>query len=819
MEDNLYRVQEAIEQQCKYDTIQRNVNDLVDKKQGNAESATYYGAPLMKRAIEPFSESIAKAVSESQSGKAGKRQIAPSLLADLDCKVVAFIATQTIIDRVTQRCVLQNVAVKIGVALDEENQRIAFEQDHPFLFRKVTNEASDNRSRRNRNLKAAYNRYFPKWSGWSKQEKLHVGIKLIDLFIETTGFAEVVDRRLSKDKTEKLLVATEKVCEFVERNHDLASMLNPVYLPMVVKPEDWVEPYGGGYITHHTKPLSFVKTPDRNYLEELSGMSEQMSDVYRAVNIMQQTGWRINPFVYVTFDMIFEKGLSVGGLPAREDLPVTPFRIKGKSGDLSESEKAEFKVWKKKTKGIYELNIRTKSRRLMTAKIKSIAAQFVNYEQIYFPHTVDFRGRAYPAPMYLNPQGNSLAKGLLEFAEGKRLGTNEAAFELAVHGANCFGFDKVGMDERVDWVQEHTDEILACASNPIENLWWAVEADDPWCFLAFCKEWQGFCENGLDHISHIPVAKDGSCSGLQHFSAALRDPIGGKAVNLIPSDTPADIYQTVIDQAIETVKADLNGEDDELAQLWLDYGMTRKTAKRCTMTRVYGSTLYSARSFVQEYIVETDERRKQEDRAYKSVLDGREFDASVYLARHIWDAINVTVVAAKDGMDWLQECARQLARLQLPVWFTTLDGFIVKQSYPNTNRRRVKTRLGDKFVYLSLREEHQYKLDSRRQANGISPNWVHANDGCHLRMTVNLAADNGVTHFAMVHDSFGCHASDVPMLSACIREAFVSLYVDNDPMQNFLMEAQELTEDPLPQRPAKGSLDVSEVRSSEFFFA
>jgi len=70
-----------------------------------------------------------------------------------------------------------------------------------------------------------------------------------------------------------------------------------------------------------------------------------------------------------------------------------------------------------------------------------------------------------------------------------------------------------------------------------------------------------------------------------------------------------------------------------------------------------------------------------------------------------------------------------------------------------------------------------------------------------------------------VHDSFGCHATDVPMLSACIREAFVSLYVDNDPMQNFLMEAQELTADPLPQTPAKGALDVSEVRSSEFFFA
>ena len=819
MEDNLYRVQETIEQKCQADTIIRNNNDLTNKVQIGEETASYYGSAMIKKAIEPYANLIADNIAEALEGKVGARQIALDAISEIDSKLLAFISAKTIIDRITGKATLQNVAVNIGTAIDESRMHDAFQAEKPYLFKKVFNEASDNRNRRSRNLKAAYNRYFQKWSGWSKTEKLHIGIKLIDLFIEATGFVQIVDRKIDEKKSIKILVATQSVCDYVERNADAASLLNPIYLPMVVKPENWTNPYDGGYLTHYTKPLSFVKTPDRNYLEELSGMNEQMGEVYRAINIMQDTPWRINPFVYVTFEMIFERGMAVAGLPAREDLPITPFRIKGDTRDLTEDEKVEFKAWKKKTKGVHELNIRTKSRRLMTAKIKSIASQFINYEKIYFPHTVDFRGRAYPAPMYLNPQGNSLAKGLLEFADGKALGTNDAAFELAVHGANCFGFDKVGMDERVDWVQEHSDQIIACAENPLENLWWALEADDPWCFLAFCKEWQGFCADGLHHVSHIPIAKDGSCSGLQHFSAALRDPIGGAAVNLVPSDTPADIYQTVIDHAINAVNQDIDGEHSELALLWLDYGMTRKTAKRCTMTRVYGSTLYSARAFVQEYIVETDERRKQEDPAYKSVLEGREFDASVYLARKIWDAINDTVVAAKDGMDWLQECARQLARLQLPVWFTTLDGFLVKQSYPNTSRRRIKTKLGDKLVYLSLQEQHRYRLDSRRQANGISPNWVHANDGCHLRMTLNLAADNGVTHFAMVHDSFGCHASDVPMLSACIREAFVALYVDNDPMENFLLEAQELTEDPLPSLPEKGSLDVTAVRESEFFFS
>ena len=90
---------------------------------------------------------------------------------------------------------------------------------------------------------------------------------------------------------------------------------------------------------------------------------------------------------------------------------------------------------------------------------------------------------------------------------------------------------------------------------------------------------------------------------------------------------PSDIYQTVIDKVIRKVQADTHTDNAEMAAKWLQFGMTRKTAKRCTMTRVYGSTLFSARSFVQEYITETTERRKQEDRNYISPLKGIEFDA------------------------------------------------------------------------------------------------------------------------------------------------------------------------------------------------
>jgi len=815
-----YAEQENIEQQANYETILRFNNDLSNKKQTGTESATYYGHPLLKRAIEPFAISIEKFLRDSKKGYAGGRNnIATKLLCDVNAKQVAFLAAKAIIDRITTRSRLTDVAINIGQAIEDELKFSSFKAQFPYLFKKVINEASDSRKVRRRNINAAANRYDKSWVSWSKSQKLHVGLKLIDLFIDATNYANILTRRTRKNKSEKIIIPTQDVCEFIERNEGVASLLEPIYLPMVVPPEPWTSPKGGGYLTHWTRPLTLVKTMNRHYLEELEDMTEEMAEVYEAINHIQSTPWTVNPFTLVVFQMIHERGLNVAGLPSREDIPRPKHNLPDNPSGFTEDEKVRFKAWKKEATGVYEENVRLKSKRLQTAKIKAIAEKFAEYPYIYFPHQYDFRGRIYPVSMYLNPQGNSLAKGLLMFADGKPLGNEEAAAEFLIHGANCFGFDKASMQERIDWVSEHHDEILATANSPIDNFWWAKMADDSWCFLAWCNEYKGYIENGLEHVSYIPIQKDGSCSGLQHWSCALRDPIGASAVNIVPSDVPSDIYQTVIDKVKLKVQADTHTENAEIAAKWLEFGMTRKTSKRCTMTRVYGSTLFSARSFIQEYITETTERRKQENREYISPLKGFEFEAAVYLARYVWDAINETVIAAKDGMDYLQICARQLAQENLPIIWSTLDGFPVMQNYPNTRSRQLDCKLGDKIIYLSIREEVRNKLDSRRQANGISPNWTHANDGCHLRMSVNLAAYNGVTHYSVIHDSFGCHAADIPMLNACIRQAFVDLYEDYDPLADFKSQTEKAANINLPPLPDKGDLDVKVVVNSEFFFA
>ena len=201
---DLYAVQETIEQQANIETIQRFNKDLSNKKQTGTRSATYYGHPLLKRAIEPFAENIKNFLKESKKGKAGNNNVTAALLSGVKPELIAFLAAKAIIDRITTRSRLTDVAINIGQAIEDDLKFTSFSTQFPHLFTKVINEASDSRKVRRRNINAAANGYDKSWSSWSKSQKLHVGLKLIDLFIDATNYANIVTKKTNRKNQRRL---------------------------------------------------------------------------------------------------------------------------------------------------------------------------------------------------------------------------------------------------------------------------------------------------------------------------------------------------------------------------------------------------------------------------------------------------------------------------------------------------------------------------------------------------------------------------------------------------------------------------------------
>jgi DNA-directed RNA polymerase len=86
---------------------------------------------------------------------------------------------------------------------------------------------------------------------------------------------------------------------------------------------------------------------------------------------------------------------------------------------------------------------------------------------LYFPHSMDFRGRAYPVPPHFNHLGNDMCRGLLLFHEAKPLG--KSGFQwLKIHLANVYGLDKLSLDQREKFTDQSVEDIFDSADNPLE---------------------------------------------------------------------------------------------------------------------------------------------------------------------------------------------------------------------------------------------------------------------------------------------------------------------------------------------------------------
>jgi len=768
------------------------------------------GVALMKRAVEPITNAIAAALDDANSGRPGRRHSALQVLSRLPAEVSAFLTVRCVVNVVSSTTSLTNAAMSIGSAIEEELRLQAFDESVPGLYATIMRrlkERGAGAGHARRVFVFAGNKHGVDLPILTRTEKLHLGTRLIELLVEATGFAKITMVR-EGHKTRAMLQPTEEIAKWVEDRNLRAELLSPRYAPMVIPPLDWEGLRGGGYISPLGLPL--VKRSSRKQHRELLERAD-LSLVLRSLNAIQRTPWRVNTRVLEVMSSVWECGLEIA-MPNREDRKPPP-KPAGHTIAATAPEAwarvppDEKKRWMRAARTTHEQNASSRGRRLDIAQIIRTAQELAGEEAIYFPHQLDFRGRAYAVPAGLNPQGSDHAKALLTFAHGKPINDPRAAGWLMINGANLFGYDKADFADRIAWVEEHTERIVRLAADPLGDLWW-TEADKPWSFLAWCFEYAAFSEHGWGYVSSLPVSVDGSCNGLQHFSAMLRDPIGGAAVNLVPNKLPADIYQRVADRVIYKLQQQ---RDDWVMRGWLDFGIDRKITKRPVMVLPYGGTFKSCMDYVREAV---QERKDGTENPF-----GDELPKCVTpLARNVWDSIGDVVVAARQAMDWLQKCARAAADKKQPLAWTAPSGFPVFQSYMDYSARRVKTRLRGSLVFLTISEEGD-TINRSKQALAVSPNFVHSMDAASMMLTIALALDNGVVQFAMIHDSYGTVAADMDMLAACLRHAFVDMYEEHNVLQEFVDGQPDEVRADCPPPPPYGALNIKEVLNSEFFFA
>lgn len=808
--------------------VARYRKTVEDAKRRGAESGTAYGQRLLSASIIPFADRIKTWLAENSKARAGRRIAAVGPLSQIDPHTAAFIATRVALDGIGLAQNYGPICERLGCGLEDEVRFAWLAKHHAGLFKKLERQLS---ICHNYDHKRAVIVHAMRKAGisvsagekkegvfepWPKALRVKVGALLLHLLEESTQLVEVVTVRQGK-KQRSIVQATAKTMEWIRGFNDYAEVLDPVWLPMVELPAPWEAPKGGGYTGDMLPALQLVKRASADYLANTLPAAV-MPEVYAALNALQNTPWQINRRVYGVMQHLWDTGRKVGGLPQSEDdaLPAKPVDI--------ESNAEARKEWKRRAARVHVSNASLRSTRLQARKLLNLAQKFANVERFYFPYQLDFRGRIYTVPTFLTPQGSDLARGLLLFADSATINNDDDAYWLGVYGANLFGKDKITFEERVAWVKSQRESILAVAADPLACQWWQ-EADEPWQFLAWCFEWSGWLTQGPGFQTRLPVCLDGTNNGLQILSMLTRDEVAAKATNVLPSDTPADIYGEVARRVVQLMRAEDKDTLEPLAKFWLAFGIDRKTTKRPVMVLPYGGTFHSCKEYVGDWYAETAKAKGHELPEFKTVA-ARNF----YLARRIWDGIEFCVGRPRLAMEWLQQCAVIFTQAGIPLKWTAPSGFPVLQAYKEVRAVTVQTTLGDRVRCIDLLQEDPVKLSRARQKNGISPNFVHSLDAAALVKTVaTCSAQFGIGAFAMIHDSYGTHAPRVHEMASALRHAFVAIFSE-DRLETLRSELQaQLDADQvvdkqgnrvvLPSVPPKGTLDVRSLLQSEFFFA
>jgi len=624
-------------------------------------------------------------------------------------------------------------------------------------------------------------------------DKAAVGYPCLKLAVETTGLFEVLPKMSKGGNLINMLYPSQQVYSNVISNLDKLSAMHPLLLPMICPPDPWTSLDSGGYLTIQRTPMITTF----RHAQELWDMGT-LGVRFDVLNRLGSIPWEIDRDMVSLMEEAYKNNhRSVPLADLDVVFPKKPWETRAELRFLQAERPDIVHGWKKETAILLEkfYSKRTVGQRLSFLRTLSIAKRFQGYERIWFPWTMDYRGRMYPMPITLNPQGDEVARGLLRFHQRTHLTPGSEGWEwYLVQGANLMGKDKVTFDERRQFIRQNHSNILSSASDPLGSQWW-TEADKPWCFLAWAREYHRIT-SGVQSYTQLPVAMDGRCNGLQHLSMAVRDEQTAALVSLVPSDKPSDIYTTVLNAVEARIPEDSQWKGK----------VTRKLVKRNTMTTPYNVTKMGMGMQIQEEILSTKEN---------NMLSKDDKLASVELREYNHEVITGLLGRTAQLMQWYNDVSRCYMQEGLRISWVLPDGFRVLQDIQEA--KTAKVMLEKKQVVINYRR-HTGKQNRMRNIHAMSPNVTHSMDATHMSMVLRTL-EAGVP-IAAIHDSFGVPAPQVNPLRRAILDSFVELYSTFDIIEAIKEDYRNQTNGKeLPQSPDLGNLDVSCVRSSEYAFA
>jgi DNA-directed RNA polymerase len=685
---------------------------------------------------------------------------------------------------------------------------------------------------------------------------------VLSAVLEHCNIFEKRTETVSKISRKSSLVFTEEAELELKKSTEHMSWQQPMLKPIPLgSPAPWTAFDTGCYSDPFlASSVKLIRNATRRQMNNVEHQFTKGEPLYvKALNALQATPLSINEDMLEVLQWCWEKELTFGKFP-KQTPPEFPRLPKDFATSMSIEAIAQVKEdQREQRKTAQEI----KGTSAVMRQDLQTATELAVHDWFTIPWNLDKRGRFNCVPAFNYHRADHI-KSLFQFYRGYKVEGNNA-YWLKVHIANCCDFEKISkatLDQRVAFVDSKHELLLEIANDYKATLEKWSEAASPMQFLAACFEYKRFIDEGDGFVGYLPYSMDGTNSGVQHYSAASLSKSEGLLCNLVPMSKPQDLYQTVADKVVVSLKSFTSSDhhykpenrshieeahkwlktipkvsDDVLkAKVWLAYGPDRSTLKRAVMCFPYSS---KATGMTKQY-VEDLMKPLQKQVAYQTIkkhpiakTEKERFHAARFLANISYDAIVKTLPSASKAMEYLQSVASVLCKQGKELQWITPSGFPICSDYQKSDQLKTQIFLYDRKVGSRTRSKVTFRLetgkvDVRKSLAATPANFTHGNDAAAMALTiVNLQDNYGIQDFYMIHDSFAV-SGDVSHLYTAVRESFISMYSDRCVFQDFKDDLSKLLDNPtdfdlpennVPPIPPKGTLDLKEIMNSEFCFS
>ena len=686
--------------------------------------------PVYRKLVAQTTELITPTIEESlnkyvnQPGKPGYNAIATPYLNDLGAKKVAALATICTVNNFHRSISFQSLAVKIGNSLATEwilsqEDKTLVDQINKYRYGNVSN------NRRLGYLRKQLSELSTR--GLMKidtQTRAAMGSLILGIICRTP----LVETCTEGTKGLRLIFASPEVLTHLEESIDNFATAHPVLLPV---------------FSPNRPQLSKLIRPQKGTNYPLSYIKDTNTDIFKAAESLNNVGWRVNKQQLEFIKECAKATYSIMGLP---------YAFVGEFPRYAEdnTEEERKKIRRARARMYAERN-KNRTRRARLLSCLSFLPQYCE-RPCFFDTEADFRGRLYTTSDLVSYQGPDWLRSLWEFSEGVPVENDEHLRWLYIHAANCYGYSRSSFDFRASFIDDKIEQVRRAAKDPWNNVEFLELAEDPFRFLAACREIDNVLTHGWGTLSYLPVQIDASSQGIQILSTLCNDTELMEASNVLGNE-PRDIYM----EFANTMNDICYDSPDPACSYFRNNPIPRKLAKAVLMLLSYGGTRHAVREAVDN-------------------LDWRPpFRARVWLTTELWNTAHDILHQPLKLQQGLSQAVSEHHAWHSGAnnysW-SAPSGVHVSQVYMVDKRVRIKDVVGNSI--------HSYKVqtnkhDPTKSARAFPPNFVHSIDASILTKAIVQAKNYNIQSFMAIHDCVGIHAAHASTMSKVLGSAFLNV--------------------------------------------